>query len=318
MLLCKTGSQHACVTAITPMKICCSHKCAVIHHRCTAALVLANCIPHCPMLLCKTGSQHACVTAITPTEICCSHKRSVIHHKSTAALVLAIAFTTLSHAALQNRLTACLCHCNYTYEDLLLTQVCSDPPQKHCSPGFGKLHSTLSSAALQNRLTACLCHCNYTYEICCSHKCAVIHHKSTAALVLANCIPHCPMLLCKTGSQHACVTAITPTEICCSHKCAVIHHKSTAALVLAIAFHTVQMLLCKTGSQHACVTAITPMRDLLLTQVCSDPPPKHCSPGFGKLHSTLSPAALQNRLTACLCHCNYTYRDLLLTQALCQ
>ena len=51
--------------------------------------------------------------------------------------------------------------------------------------------------------------------------------------------------------------------------------------------------------------------DLLLIQVCSDPTPMHCSTGFGKRHSPLSSAALQNRLTAGLCHCNYIYGDLL-------
>ncbi len=45
----------------------------------------------------------------------------------------------LSSAALQNRLTAGLCHCVYTYEDLLFTQVCSDPPGMHCSTAQGRM-----------------------------------------------------------------------------------------------------------------------------------------------------------------------------------
>ena len=99
-------TQHACVTVNTPMKVCCSYKCAVTQHQCTAALALAECIPHCPVLLCKTVSQQA------------------------------------------------LCYCKYTYEGLLLIQVCSDPTPVHCSTGFGRMHSPLSSAALQNTLTA--------------------------------------------------------------------------------------------------------------------------------------------------------------------
>ena len=146
------------------MKICCSCKCAVTHHQCTAALVWAKCISHCQLLLCKTGSQLACVTATTPMKICCSCKCAVTHHQCTAALVLAKCISTLSSAALQNRLTTGLCHCNYTYEDLLLMQVCSDPPPMHCSTCLGKMHFPLSTAALQNRLTTGLCHCNYTYE----------------------------------------------------------------------------------------------------------------------------------------------------------
>ncbi len=68
----------------------------------------------------------------------------------------------LFSAALQNKLTACLCHCNYTYGDLLFIQVCSDATAMHCSTGQGKIASLLFSAALQNRLTVCLCHCNHT------------------------------------------------------------------------------------------------------------------------------------------------------------
>ncbi len=57
----------------------------------------------------------------------------------------------LFSAALENRLTACLFHCNYTYADLLFIQVGSDPTPMHCSTGDGRMHSALLSAALQNR-----------------------------------------------------------------------------------------------------------------------------------------------------------------------
>ncbi len=126
------------VTVIPPMKICCSYRCAVSQHQCTAALVLAKCSPHCSVLLCKTGSQHA------------------------------------------------LCHCNYTYEDLLFIQVCSESAPMHCSTGFGKLQSPLFSVALQNRVTACtmslqLHLCSFDAHT----KCALSQHQCTAALVLA-------------------------------------------------------------------------------------------------------------------------------------
>ncbi len=148
--------------------------------------------------------------------------------------------STLSSDALQNRLTACLSHCNYTYESLLLIQVCTDPSPKHCSPGFGKLHSPLSSAALQNRLTACLCHRNHTYEYLLLTQVCTDPPPMHCSTDYGKCIPHCPVLLCKTGSQHACVAAITPMKACCSHKCALIHHQCTAALIMANAFPTVQ------------------------------------------------------------------------------
>ncbi|DBB03186.1 TPA: hypothetical protein ACH3X1_013314 [Trebouxia sp. C0004] len=58
--------------------------------------------------------------------------------------------------ALQNRLTACLCHCKYIYGDLVVIQVCSDATPKHCSTGQGRIASPPFRVALQNRLTACL------------------------------------------------------------------------------------------------------------------------------------------------------------------
>ena len=47
-----------------------------------------------------------------------------------------------------------VCHCSYTYGDLLFIQMCSDPAPMYCNTVFGKRHSPLFSAALQNRLTA--------------------------------------------------------------------------------------------------------------------------------------------------------------------
>ena len=45
-----------------------------------------------------------------------------------------------------------VCHCNYTYGDLLFVQVC--PPQMLCSKFQGKIQFPLFSVALQNRVTA--------------------------------------------------------------------------------------------------------------------------------------------------------------------
>ncbi len=70
----------------------------------------------------------------------------------------------LLNAALQEMFTTGLCHCHYTYEDLLITQLISDPTPIHCSTALGKMQALLLSAAMQKRLTAGLCHCQYTYE----------------------------------------------------------------------------------------------------------------------------------------------------------
>ncbi len=47
-------------------------------------------------------------------------------------------------------------------------------------------------------------------------------------------------------------------------------------------------------------------KHFLFIQVCSDATPMHCSTAQGKIASLLFNAALQNRLTACLCHSSYT------------
>ena len=152
------------------------------------------------------------------------------------------------------------CHCNYTYEDLLLIQVCSDPPPMHCSTGVGKMHYTLSSAALQSRLTTGLCHCNHAYEDLLLMKVC----SDPPPMHCSTCLGkrHFPLssAALQTGSQHACVTAITPMKLCCSYKCAVTQHQCTAALVWAKCPIRCSVLLCKTGSQLACVTATTPMK----------------------------------------------------------
>ena len=127
-----------------------------------ATLVRAKQLPCCSVLLCKTGSQQPCATAIcTCGDLLfiqmCSDATPM--HCSTAQGKTA---SLLFSAALQNRLTAALCHCNCIYGGLLFIQMCSDATQVHCNTGQGKIASLLFSAALQNKLTAALCHCNCT------------------------------------------------------------------------------------------------------------------------------------------------------------
>ena len=295
-LLCKTGSQLVWVTAITPMEICCSYRCAVTQQQCTAALGRANCIPHCSKLLCKTGSQLVWVTAITPMEICCSYRCAVTQQQCTAALGRSTGFPTvqscsakqahswfgslqlhlwrfavrtgvqspnsnaLQHwadqldsplfkAALQNRLTAGLGHCNYTYGDLLFIQVCSDTTAMHCSTGQINWIPHCSKLLCKTGSQLVWVTAITPMEICCSYRCAVTQQQCTAALGRANCITHCSKLLCKTGSQLVWVTAITPMEICSSYRCAVTQQQCTAALGRKIAFPTVQS--CSAKQAHS-------------------------------------------------------------------
>ena len=86
VLLSKTGLHQACITANTPVKICSSHRCALTHHQCPAALFRAKCCPHCSVLLSKSGLHQACITANTPVKSCSSHRCALTHHQCPAAL----------------------------------------------------------------------------------------------------------------------------------------------------------------------------------------------------------------------------------------
>ncbi len=140
-----------------------------------------------------------------------------------------------------------------------LHKVCNDATPMHCSNSEGKTASLLFSAALQNRLTAALCHCNCTYGHFLFVRCAMMQHQCIAAVVRAKQLPCCSVLLCKTGSQQDCSTAITPMDICSSHRCGVMQHQCIAAIVRAKQLPCCSVLLCKTGSQQRCATAIAPM-----------------------------------------------------------
>ena len=152
-----------CFSAITPVEMCSSYRCAVTQHQCTAILFLAKCNPPCSVLLCKTGSQQACVSATTPMEICFPYRCAVSQQKCTATLFQHTCSATLFRAKCNPHCSVLLCkrgsqqavcQCNYTYGDVHFIQVCSDPAPVHCNTVSGKMQSPLFSAALQKRLTA--------------------------------------------------------------------------------------------------------------------------------------------------------------------
>ena len=146
-------------------------------------------------------------------------------------------------------------------------------------------------------------------ETCSSYRCAVRQQKCTAALVKAECIPLCSVLLCKTGSQQVCVTAITPMEICSSYRlcnepieihCSTGQGKMHSPLFSAVLQNRLTAGLCHCNNTYG---------DWHFIQVSSESTEMDCSTGQGKMPSPLFSAALQNRLTAGLCHCNHTYGD---------
>jgi len=97
-------------------------------------------------------------------------------------------------AALQNNLTAALCHWDQFFEHLLFIQVCSQLPLMHCNTGFGKLHSP---QLFQTGSQQPCVNVSTPMNICCSYRCAVTHHQCTARLTLAKCIPDSSALLFK-------------------------------------------------------------------------------------------------------------------------
>ena len=122
-------------------------------------------------------------------------------HVSTGSGIIA---SPLFSAAVQTRLTACLCHCNHTYGDLLFIQVYSDATPMHCSTVRGSIAFPLFRAALQKQADSRHCATATTpLEICSSYRCAVMQHQSTSALVQAEQLFHCSVLQSKTGSQLA-------------------------------------------------------------------------------------------------------------------
>ena len=124
--------------------------------------------------------------------------------------------------------------------------------------------------------------------ICSSHWCAVSQQKCTAALLWAKCTPHSSVVLCKTGPQQACVTAISPMEICsftqvCSEPtemhCSTDLGKMHSPLFSGALQNRPTAGLCHSNYTHG---------DLFFTLVCSEPTEMHCSTALGKMHSPQS------------------------------
>ncbi len=146
------------------------------------------------------------------------------------------------------------------------------------STGRWEMHFALSSAAV--------------------HWCWVTTHQHEQHCSGQNPFP--TVLQCcfaKQAHSMHCFSAHTPVETCCSCWCEVIQHQCTAALVLAKPIPHCPLLLCKTGSQHALCQRNNTYGDLLFMLVRKDSAPIFCCTAQGKMHSPLSSAALQNRLT---------------------
>jgi len=102
-------------------------------------------------------------------------------------------------AALQTRLPAALCHCNYTYGHFLPIQACSHPQE--CSAAQD-LARTIPSCSVLLCKPDCQKPCataDTPIYICSPYKSAVTQHQCTAAQDLATSIPLWSVLLYKPG-----------------------------------------------------------------------------------------------------------------------
>ncbi len=224
----------------------------------------AKCTTHCSVLLCKTGLHQACITVNKPVKNSSSYRCAVTQHRCTATLFRA----------------KCTPHCSVLLYKTGLQQAC---------------------------ITALT-----SMKLCSSCRCAMTQHQCTATLfrtkcslhVWAKCIPHCSVVLCKSGSQQACVTATPPMEICSSYRCAWSGHCNTVQ-------GKMQCPLISAALQDwlAADSMIHLRRYPLSTGLQEGPNPSALQNCSGQ--TTMPTAALQDWLAACLYHCRYTYEGLL-------
>ncbi len=128
--------------------------CFVTADHISAALFRAKCISTVQSCCAKQDHSRQCVTAVTPMDISSSYRCAVTHHRCYAALFRAKCSFHRSVLLRKTGSQQIVCHCDYTYGDLLCIQVCSDPPQMLCSTVQGKMQFPPFSLAVQNRLTA--------------------------------------------------------------------------------------------------------------------------------------------------------------------
>ena len=135
----------------------------------------------------------------------------------------------------------------------------------------------------------------------------------SAALLRAQCISHCSVLLCKTGlvslqvqlwrfaHQTSALQIRVTAGLChCCDNCA-------GLLLIQVCIDPTEMhcsvdlgkmipycsvLPCKTGSQQTVCLCSYISGDLLFPQFCSEPTGMHCSPDLGKMNSSTLGSAL--------------------------
>ncbi len=167
------------------------------HHQCTSALVRAKCIPH--RLCCSAKQADNIVESLQRhlwiflqhTGVQCPNFNALQHCSRQNAFLTGC-------VALQNRLTAVLCHCKDTFGYFFNTQVCSVPSPMHFSTGQGEMHSSPPVLLCKTGRQHCRVIAKTALDISSTHRCAVSQLQCTAALLKTKCIPHC---LCCSAKQ---------------------------------------------------------------------------------------------------------------------
>ena len=136
-------------------------------------------------------------------------------------------------------ITVQLCEEQISIGVIAVTQACSEPDSHSSTKQWGACFALTSAAVHWCCITARL------YEGQISRGAIAVAQACCEAILQSSTeakqAPHCSVLLCKSGSEHAYATAITPMEICPSYRCALMQTQCTAAVEIHLwkfALHT--------------------------------------------------------------------------------
>ena len=125
-------------------------------------------------------------------EICFPDRCAVTQQQCSATLLLAKCNCPLLSAAVQNRLTAGLYHCKYTYGYLLFIQVCSGPTAVQGHTAFGKVQLPPAQRCCAKQADSRLVPLQIHLWIFAFRQVCSAQQQCKATLLLAKC--NCPLL----------------------------------------------------------------------------------------------------------------------------
>jgi len=92
-----------------------------------------NVFPTDQCCIARQAHSRQCVTGVTSMEVSSSYRCAVAQHKCPAAVFRARCIIHCSVLLFKPGSQQAVCHCSYTYKDLLFIQVCCGPAPMHCS-----------------------------------------------------------------------------------------------------------------------------------------------------------------------------------------